>query len=849
MNPFHRQSGAVRRLAPLILGLISALLISWSLAAAGPRPQLPTDPTDLPQVTAEPPLRTPATASCTETVLVHTFANSYYAPGYGQHSAAACPGPWSFVSLGVDVSVMGVQYDRLFDIYVGNVPMLSSSTSEPASEIPGAVTHWHIDTDVSRFAGLLASDQPITAILNNVNDSTYTGQYAVTLKLTYYATGAAAPAIVPPDYIGAVFDPGAPPYQSGPGDYGTSGYAGLGASNTSYTKTMTLPTNLLTLKADVYAEGHGACEEFWWGEPGQCGVGTPLRQAVLRIDGVIAGFAPVYPVLFTGGGGPGSWEPIPSPRAWHLYPYELDLTPFIGLLGDGKPHSFNIGIPDAAYSDPGDYWIVGATLLGTEDPVLLQTSGALTSAPVAASATESTTTDPTGTAILNFTASRDGSWSGYVVGSAGTVQTVVSNHLDLTTEAEEVVNSLWHWNTSSAVTAGSAAAVTTAASYTYKLTSAGIGGGLFGDTASFSVTGGANPSSSSYDLELVTVGAVDANVTEAETYNGSDSTGFCYQRIINASAGYVLSDQTSPVCLNSTTGSTTGGTTTGGTTTGGTTGGSTTGSTTGGTTGGTTTGGSTTGGTTTGGSTTGGTTGGTTTGGSGSSETVTATLTATPTSGTTPLQVAFDASGSSSSNGTAISSYTFYFGDGSASQTTSSPTLSFTYTAAGTFNAQVVATDANGYTAASSTVQITSTATVTVTGSGQAVAAMTVTPTSGSVPLTVQFDGSRSFGANGNAITTYTFDFGDGSQEISGSSATVSHVYTAAGTYNPTLSVTDSQGNTSAQKAMATVKAIGTGSGGGSGSPATASGSGGGAFGFATLLPMMMLALRRRRRH
>jgi PKD repeat protein len=285
------------------------------------------------------------------------------------------------------------------------------------------------------------------------------------------------------------------------------------------------------------------------------------------------------------------------------------------------------------------------------------------------------------------------------------------------------------------------------------------------------------------------------------------------------------------------------GTTSKGITTGGSSGGgSTTGSTTGGTTGGTTTGGSTTG------STTGGTTGGTTTGGSGSSETVTATLTATPTSGTTPLQVAFDASGSSSSNGTAISSYTFYFGDGSASQTTSSPTLSFTYTAAGTFNAQVVATDANGYTAASSTVQITSTATVTVTGSGQAVAAMTVTPTSGSVPLTVQFDGSRSFGANGNAITTYTFDFGDGSQGVSGSSATVSHVYTAAGTYNPTLSVTDSQGNTSAQKAMATVKAIGTGSGGGSGSTATSSGSGGGAFGFATLLPMMLMALRRRRR-
>jgi PKD repeat protein len=211
--------------------------------------------------------------------------------------------------------------------------------------------------------------------------------------------------------------------------------------------------------------------------------------------------------------------------------------------------------------------------------------------------------------------------------------------------------------------------------------------------------------------------------------------------------------------------------------------------------------------------------------------------------------VAFDASGSASSNGTPITSYTFYLGDGSAAMTQTSPQLNYTYTAAGNFNAQVVATDANGYSATSSTVQITASSTVTVTQSDHAVAALTVTPTSGSVPLTVQFDGSKSFGADGNPITTYTFDFGDGSSDVSSSASMVSHVYTAAGSYNPTLSVTDSQGNTSPSKATAqveTIAASGTGS-----SPAATSDSrlgGGGAFGIPSLALLLLMAGVRRRR-
>jgi|GEM_PF-3994945 len=525
-----------------IQAICSGLLFALGLGLSGIASPASIHLKDLPQLTAEPPLRTPATPSCTETVLVHTFANSYYQPGYGQHRASACKGPWAFVALGADVSVSGVQFDRLFDIYIGHVPMLSSSTSEPASSIPGAVTHWHVDSDVSRFAGLLASDQPITAILNNVNDATYTGQYAVTLTLTYYQASPAAPAIVPPDYIGAVFEPGDAPHADGPGNIGTSGYAGLGAGTPSYSRSLSLPTNLLSLVADVYAEGHGACEEFWWAEPGQCGTGTPLRQVLLAIDGVVAGFAPVYPVLFTGGGGPGSWNPIPSPRAWHLDPYRLDLTPFVGLLVDGKPHQFTVSVPDAAYSDPGDYWVVGATLLGKIDPALAQTGGTLTSAPVPSSATETLSPGPAGT-VLRFKGNRSGSWSGYVVGSAGRVDTSVSNQFDIGSTSAEVVDSTWHWTTASTTAISGATPVTSTVTRTYSLLSPGIGGGHFGDEA-VRTTDGPAPYRSSFKLDLKTLGAVDANVVEAETYAGSDSTGYCFQRVVTASGGYVLADRT-----------------------------------------------------------------------------------------------------------------------------------------------------------------------------------------------------------------------------------------------------------------------------------------------------------------
>ena len=77
------------------------------------------------------------------------------------------------------------------------------------------------------------------------------------------------------------------------------------------------------------------------------------------------------------------------------------------------------------------------------------------------------------------------------------------------------------------------------------------------------------------------------------------------------------------------------------------------------------------------------------------------------------------------------------------------------------------------------------------------VARLEVSTASGTTPLTVTFDGSGSTdpnGADGDAVASYTFNFGDGSDPVTQSSPTIAHTYTNASSpsgYFATLSVKD----------------------------------------------------------
>jgi PKD repeat protein len=174
----------------------------------------------------------------------------------------------------------------------------------------------------------------------------------------------------------------------------------------------------------------------------------------------------------------------------------------------------------------------------------------------------------------------------------------------------------------------------------------------------------------------------------------------------------------------------------------------------------------------------------------------TAALTATPATGTAPVQITADAS--TSTEGTAaIVDYTFDFGDGTVVDTHGTPKASHLYTIGGTYGVKVTVTDSINLTS-------TTTTSVTVAQSPVLVAALSVSPNSGVAPFTVSAD---AFGSapGASAIAGYTFDFGDGTVAGPQTGQTAQHSYTNAGTYTVTATVADTGGTTAQATASVTV--------------------------------------------
>ncbi len=161
----------------------------------------------------------------------------------------------------------------------------------------------------------------------------------------------------------------------------------------------------------------------------------------------------------------------------------------------------------------------------------------------------------------------------------------------------------------------------------------------------------------------------------------------------------------------------------------------------------------------------------------------TASMTAEPTSGTTPLDVDFDGSASADPDGS-IASYAWDFGDGASGDGT---TPTHTYTGAGTFTATLTVTDDDGAVGTTS-----ETITVNKPDNVPPTASFTVTPQSGEAPLDVTFDASASTDPDGD-IVSYAWDFGDGQ---SGDGSGPLHTYAEPGTYTATLTVADDEGAT-----------------------------------------------------
>jgi chitodextrinase len=149
----------------------------------------------------------------------------------------------------------------------------------------------------------------------------------------------------------------------------------------------------------------------------------------------------------------------------------------------------------------------------------------------------------------------------------------------------------------------------------------------------------------------------------------------------------------------------------------------------------------------------------------------------------------FDGSASFSTEGSVVS-YNWDFGDG---QKTKGVTANHTYTAVGEYLVQIIITDDTGLSS-----RLTKPVNVYT---DQPVAQITYSPDRTKPNEVVTFDASTSFDPNGE-IVSLSWDFGDG---VSGEGAVIDHVYTSAGEYSATLTVTDSEGKTVSTTRLVTV--------------------------------------------
>ena len=149
--------------------------------------------------------------------------------------------------------------------------------------------------------------------------------------------------------------------------------------------------------------------------------------------------------------------------------------------------------------------------------------------------------------------------------------------------------------------------------------------------------------------------------------------------------------------------------------------------------------------------------------------------------GTVPFEVTFDASGTTTPEGTAIEAYEWAFGD---NQRASGVEVTHIYTSTGRFTARLTVTNDRGATD-------TESVEITVRPNEGPQAAFSVSPRAPLTNESITFDASGSTDAAGlraQTIVDYQWDFGDGAQSTG---RVVTHRYADDGDYEVKLSLTD----------------------------------------------------------
>ncbi|XP_073144469.1 peptide-N4-(N-acetyl-beta-glucosaminyl)asparagine amidase A [Henckelia pumila] len=323
-----------------------------------------TAPTTFFEVTKPIPL--PKTKPCSYLALQHDFAHTYGKPpvlaDYSPASHCSFPQKLAKIVIEWTAACKGRQFDRIFGVWLGGVEILRSCTAEPRAT--GIV--WTVKKDVTRYYSLLMTNQTLAVYLGNIVDRTYTGVYHVNVTFHYYPSegnyvnsGADAN-----DLIDFGADLILPISRNLPLNDGI--WFEIENSKDLKGEEFKIPPNVYRAVLEVYVSFHEN-DEFWFGNypneyvyannlTGVAGNG-PFREVVVGLDGSIVGAIWPFTVIYTGGVNPLLWRPITGIGSFDLPSYDIEITPFLGTILDGKDHKFTFSVTNAL-----NVWYIDANL-------------------------------------------------------------------------------------------------------------------------------------------------------------------------------------------------------------------------------------------------------------------------------------------------------------------------------------------------------------------------------------------------------------------------------------------------------------------------------------------------------
>ncbi|WCJ32270.1 Peptide-N4-(N-acetyl-beta-glucosaminyl)asparagine amidase A [Euphorbia peplus] len=331
------------------------------------------------------PIIIPTSNPCIHTILQHDFAYTYGKPPVlaNYTPPSDCPfHHFSKIVLEWNATCKGRQFDRIFGVWLGGVELLRSCSAEPRA----TGIFWSVQKDISRYYSLLVKNetQELAVFLGNVVDSTYTGVYHVNVTIYFY------PAIEKSDYsvdgnLRALdvskADLILPISRNLPLNDGL--WFEIENDTDTQLKEFEIPQNVYRAVLEVYVSFHEN-DEFWYGNfpndyiiannltdvPGN----GPFREVVISLDGDIVGAIWPFTVIYTGGINPLLWRPITGIGSFDLPSYDIEITPFLGKMLDGKSHKLGFSVTNAL-----NVWYIDANLHLWLDHKRIKTEGKILS--------------------------------------------------------------------------------------------------------------------------------------------------------------------------------------------------------------------------------------------------------------------------------------------------------------------------------------------------------------------------------------------------------------------------------------------------------------------------------------